>query len=208
MKIYPLLFGLMIVSAPSFAQEEVINTMPNGDPVPHIYKLEDESVLPESNDVEPLNIELSEDEKSQENSTGIYDIEENKPMPELECSNPNLIRQVKDFIYNNINRVGTNSVVEKRNRILLVKNLHDFEDITGQELSGKDSFSASSVMAHLKINEGKEIYKLCKSSGNLSKEFANLYVVIYPYAKYYNVVVANLVTSTSNIERATFVYNW
>ena len=46
MKIYPLLFGLMIVSAPSFAQEEVINTMPNGDPVPHIYKLEDESVLP------------------------------------------------------------------------------------------------------------------------------------------------------------------
>ena len=76
------------------------------------------------------------------------------------------------------------------------------------DFSSNDVYSAASAVAYMKINEGKEIYKICRSTGNNDQEFADLFAVIYRSGNYYKVVVPNVMISTKDINKATFVYNW
>ena len=77
-----------------------------------------------------------------------------------------------------------------------------------KNLNSKDNYSAASIIAYLKINQDKEIYKICRSLGNDNKKFADLFAVIYRDGAYYQVVVPNMIISTNDIEKATFTYNW
>ena len=86
-----------------------------------------------------------------------------QPLPELDCSSPKLKRQVEDFIFKDLNKEGTNSVIEKRSRILSVRNLSHFIDVSDEKIDADKDFLAAASLAYLKINRQREIYKVCKS---------------------------------------------
>jgi hypothetical protein len=155
-------------------------------------------------EIVPLTKEMSEEEQAGANSYVLS----SQPLPELDCSSPKLKKQVEDFIFKDLNKEGTNSVIEKRARILSVRNLSHFIDVSDEKIDADKDFLAAASLAYLKINRQREIYKVCKSSDNKSNKLKNLYVIIYPYLQYYKVVVANLVITTDDIDNATFIYNW
>lgn len=191
-----LLIGLQ---TPVFAAEEVKDS--SDAPA-------EEIMFYSGSEVRPLEAEMSYEEKQQENNSDLEDIEEIREPVEIECNSPQLKKQVEDFIYENISQLSTNSTVEKRSRVLLVRNLQDFEEITEDEVDSKDSFTAASALAYLKINRRSSIDKICRSTGNRWNQFKNLYVIIYPYINYYKVVVANVMKSTESLDEATFIYEW
>ena len=155
-------------------------------------------------EIVPLTKEMSEEEQTGANSYVLS----SQSLPELDCSSPKLKKQVEDFIFEDLNKEGTNSVIEKRARILSVRNLSHFIDVSDEKIDADKDFLAAASLAYLKINRQREIYKVCKSSDNKSNKLKNLYVIIYPYLQYYKVVVANLVITTDDIDNATFIYNW
>ena len=169
---------------------------------------EEAEIFDDSVEIKPLTKELSATESSQENSTDLSDVDDGSPLSELLCADEKLKKQVENFIYSYINKESTGSVIEQRKRYLLARNLHDFIEVTNDKPSSKNNYLAASVISFLKINEVREIYKICRSSGNDNKKFADLYAVIYRDGGYYKIVVPNGINSTKNIDKATFVYNW
>ena len=128
-------------------------------------------------------------------------------LPELSCDNDNLRRQVALFIQNNT-KSEENSVKSRRSRLLMIKNMHSFEEISEEELENNKNFKLRAAVAHLRINENREIYKVCESKNNNIGQHDNIYIVIYPYLKYYKVVVTNLMNAPEKIDEVTFTYNW
>lgn len=169
---------------------------------------EEAEIFDDGTEIKPLTKELSATELQQENSTDLNNVDDNQPLPELLCSDERLKKQIENFVYTYINKEGTGSIIEQRNRYLLARNLHDFSEIEEKDFSSKDLYSAASAVAYLKINEGRKIYKICRSSENSDKKFADLFAVLYQSGGYYKIVIPNVMTSTENIEKATFVYNW
>lgn len=168
-----------------------------------------EDDLYDGTEVRPIEKGLSEEEQMQEGSTDLEVISDTETeLPNLSCDDPKLKEQVKTFIYNNLSKVATNSVIEKRSRVLLTKSLQEFKDVTNEEIDGSKNFAAASAVAYLRINSEHKISRICRSSGNDSKQFNDLYIIIYPYIRYYKVVVTNLMSSTEQMGDATFVYNW
>lgn len=159
-------------------------------------------------EIKPLEKELSAYEAEQENSTDLNNIDDGKPLPEILCTDKKLKKQVENFIYAYVNKESTGSIVEQRARYLLARNLHEFKETDENNLSAQDVYSVSSAVAYLKINEGREIYKICHSSGNNTKKFADLFAVIYRDGAYYKVVIPNIMVSTKKINNATFTYSW
>ncbi|MBR1825378.1 MAG: hypothetical protein IJ770_02205 [Alphaproteobacteria bacterium] len=158
-------------------------------------------------EIKPLAGTMSDAEKMQEENAGFEFNEDDKnSQPELLCSEPNLWKQVGEFIYKYVQNQSAKTVPERRAQLLLIRNLSRFEEIKEDAL--KNSFDASAAAMHLKMNEGREIYRMCVSKHNNSKRFEDVYVLIYPYITYYKVVVTNLAISPENLEDATFIYNW
>lgn len=179
------------------------------------FKIKKAGISPEieslnfSADIAPLEKDMAEDEKAEEKNSGFEQIREPDKMPEIACNLPQLKKQVEDFVYKNLTADPTSSVIEKRRRILAVRNLHDFEDMTEEKIDAKKDFSAAAAITYLRINENRQISRICRSSGNKDNEkLERLYAVIYPYTSYYKVVVPNLMTSVENIGEATFIFNW
>lgn len=189
--------------------EEVIHT--GYDQLGEIKSLvleKDEDDLYADPEIKPLNKEMSGEERSDKNNTDFTDLFGEKKLPELLCSDAKLKQQVEDFIYQNINKQETRSVVEKRLRVLLVKNLKDFAEITAEDITGKNKFEALAAVMELKVNRFTPIYKICASKGNDYSKFESVYVVIYAYQDYYKVVVSNLMPTPNRMDEATFIYNW
>lgn len=159
-------------------------------------------------EIKPLTKELSQEEASQENSSDLENVDFGQQLPELSCADEKLKKQVENFVYNYVNIEATNSVVEQRERYLLARNLHDFVQEDEKHLSSKETYAAASVVAYLKINKNREIHKVCRSFGNDSKKFEDLFAVIYRDGAYYQVVVPNVINSTKELDKATFTYNW
>ncbi len=202
-----LLFAMGIICSKTYANDGVEYTnFPSSINYEEMTPDEDEFYA--GTDIRPIEKEMSEEEQSQPNSTDVNFIEEDDKLPELKCSDTKLKKQVESFIYNYINKINTNSVIEKRDRLLLVRNLHDFSQVSEDDISGKENYTTMSLLAHLKINEHRTIYRICKSVDNKSKNFKNLYVIIYQYLNYYKVVVPNLISTPQQIEDATFTYSW
>ena len=169
----------------------------------------EDDVFDTSADIKPLTVRMSESERQQENSSDLDYIEEDFQLPDLPCDSKNLKQQVENFILNSLQEKSVRSVVQKRERILMVRNMPDFEDVTDQKIDAKQDFNAASADAFLRINEHREIKHICKSSNEAAENnFKNVYVIIYPYLNFYKIVVTNLMTSTENLDNASFIYNW
>ncbi|MBQ8481495.1 MAG: hypothetical protein IJ532_03060 [Alphaproteobacteria bacterium] len=158
-------------------------------------------------EVLPMNIQLSEEEKQQDPSADFDYIDSEYEMPELPCNNEKLTKEVARFIRDNT-EVEENSVKSRRSRILLIKNLHNFNEINESDLSGKDNFKTKAALMYLRINRSQEISRVCESKNNTFGKYSNVYLIIYPYMKYYKVVVTNLISIPEKMDEATFVHNW
>lgn len=189
--------------------EEVIRYGSVTNEIPQVELKKEDDVFDTSADVKPLAVRMSESERQQENSSDLDYIEDDFQLPDLPCDSKNLKQQVEGFILNSLKEKSVRSVVQKRERILMVKNMPDFEDVTGQKIDAKKDFYAASADAFLRINEHREIKHICKSSNaDAENNFKDVYVIIYPYLNFYKIVVTNLMTSTENLDNATFIYNW
>lgn len=189
--------------------EQVIHT--GYDQLGEIKELvleKDEDDLYADSAIQPLDKEMSGEERQGENNSDFTDLFGDKKLPELLCSNAGLKKQVEDFIYQNINKQETRSVVEKRLRVLLVKNLKDFVEITPEDIAGKNKFEALAAVMELKVNRSTPIYRICASKGNDYSKFESVYVVIYADQDYYKVIVSNLMPTPNRMDEATFIYNW
>ena len=176
--------------------------------MPEIKELpEEEDDLYSGAEVKPMVAKISEAEKQQDLSTDMDYVDKEFVLPELSCDNDNLRRQVALFIQNNT-KAEENSVKSRRSRLLMIKNMHSFEEISEEELENNKNFKLRAVVAHLRINENREIYKVCESKNNNIGQHDNIYIVIYPYLKYYKVVVTNLMNTAEKIDEVTFMYNW
>ena len=159
-------------------------------------------------EIKPLTKVLSPEEASSELSSDLDDVDYGQKLPELSCDNERLKKQIENFVFSYVSRDGANSVIEQREQYLLARNIHDFVQINDSDLDSKNNYSASLAVAFLKINANKEIYKICRSSGNNSNKFAELFAIIYRQGAYYQIVVPNVINSTKDIEKATFTFNW
>ncbi len=178
---------------------EVIENVPAENSEPQADELTDDT------SVKPLETHLSESEKMQEENSDLNYIANETPRPDLLCDDKDLFKQVKDFIFTSEQIKPTNSVHEKRSRILLVNNLHQFEEVTKDALRG--NFEASAALANLRINENREIHRICASYNNKSKKFKDIYIIIYPYLDRYKVVVTNIILLPEKMDDATFIFN-
>lgn len=159
-------------------------------------------------EIKPLAGKLDRTETLQENSTDLTVLDTSQVPEDLDCSDPRLKKQVENFIYKNISKTATNSVPQRRARLLLVRHMHDFSEITADDIDDKKEFYASGTLAYLKISRHRQIYKICRSRNNLSRDMKNITVILYPFVGYYHVVVANLVAVPENVDDATFIFNW
>jgi len=165
-----------------------------------------EDELYDGAEIRPMEKTLSTEEKQQENSSDLDYLDNSTQRPELLCSNERLLQQVKDFIFKFEQKTPTNSVQERRARILLVKNLNPFIEVSEPDI--KENFEASAAVINLKINEKREIYRICASKDNESKKYKDTYIIIYPYINYYKIAVTNLAALPENLNDATFIFNW
>lgn len=181
----------------------------DGLTIPYSELQKQDDVFDASAEVKPLTSELSQKEQQQEDSSDLNYIDEQSELPDLPCNSPNLKKQIAAFIYNNLKQQTTFSVVELRKRNLMVKNLSEFQDVTDDKIDSSKYFVAAATDAYLRINQHREIKHICKSfNQDASKQFNDLYVIIYPFLNFYKIVVTNLMNSTEDLEKATFIYNW
>lgn len=200
-------FGSLIFAATAQETAENTETALQSDaaenmPAENIEPQADELI--DDTSVKPLETRLSESEKMQEESSDLNYIADETPRPDLLCEDENLFKQIKDFIFASEQEKPTNSVHEKRSRILLVNNLHPFAEVTQDALRG--NFEASAALANLRINENREIHRICASYDNQSKKFKDTYVIIYPYLDRYKVVVTNIMLLPEKMDDATFIF--
>lgn len=186
-------FCFYAVIAAAMAQETAENTM------------DEPEVLSDDTAIKPLETHLSEAEKMQEESSDLNYIADETPRPDLLCDDEDLFRQTKDFIFSSEQKKPTSSVHEKRARILLVNNLHRFHEVDKEALRGH--FEASAALANLRINQGREVHRICASLDNKSKKFKDIYLIIYPYLDRYKVIVTNIMLLPEKMDDATFIFN-
>ena len=153
------LFALITLSVLGFIlncqAEDVSEIMRDGyvtKEIPEIELKAEDDVLDASTEVKPLTTRMSKSEQMQESNSDLDYIEEDVPLPDLPCDSPNLKKQVEAFMLNNLNMYATNSVIEKRNRILMLKNLPDFVDVTGENNRTMIFFSKHSHTLHQGTN--------------------------------------------------------
>ncbi len=158
-------------------------------------------------EIVPLKKSLSAEESMLEDSSDLSVID-SQPLTALNCNNPKLKEQVEQFIYKNINQKDTNSVLEKRRRLLMVRNMADFEEIDIEQIDSKADFETLAALAYMKINKHIEINKICRSQQNRNDKFKNIYAVLYTVAGYYKVVVTNLMPVADKMNEATFIFTW
>ena len=180
-----------------------------GGKVPMVELKPEDDVFNADTNINELEMQMSEIERQQENRSDLDYIDDELKQPDLPCDSPKLKKQVESFIMNSLNQTSAYSVAERRHRILMVRNLADFEDVSSEKIDGKKYYEAASAAAFLRINQKREIKHICVSKNtNEAEKFKTLYILIYPYLNYYKVVVANLVVSTDRLDDASFIYNW
>ena len=126
----------ILLTSPVMAEEAGENTAVNADNMAAVEKNSDaaksvDNGLDINTDIQPLKAEMSENEKSQ--TSDIFAADDNE-MTELKCDDARLKKQIVDFVFHTISKNPTTSVLENRSRVLLVRNMHDFQEIDPQLL--------------------------------------------------------------------------
>lgn len=214
-----LFFGTFLVTTPSAAQEAEVSTPEDAVAIENLVQYDDDKTLyvpaiqeltPEEDDlydggeIKPLRGTLSQTEKMQKG--GGFEDDDEPRLPELLCSDEKLRQQVGRFVYDFVNKQPKRTVPGRRSQVLLIKNMNAFQEIKDTDL--KKNFEASAALMYLRMNENREIYKICVSKDNDNKNYRNLNIIIYPFLNFYKVVVTNLISAPENMDDATFIYNW
>ncbi|MBO6289329.1 MAG: hypothetical protein J6N45_03280 [Alphaproteobacteria bacterium] len=203
------IFGLLIILTASGAKAHDASIEDDNMDMPKIIELpEAEDTLYGGAEVVPFSKELSVNESAQENSSDLEIIDTSDMPDSLDCSDKRLKQQMAGFIYKNINKKATNSIPEKRRRLLLARHIADFTEISEDDADLRKNVNVASALAYLKINMRRQIYKICKSSHNESNDLEDIYAIIYPFAGYYKVVAANLVEVPERLDDSTFIFSW
>lgn len=173
--------------------------------VPNVKALTaEEDDLYDGSDIKPLRGTLSQAEKTQKG--GGFEDDDEPRLPDLQCSDEKLREQVGKFVYEFSGRQIKNTVPARREQILMIRNMKTFEEV--QEADIKKNFEASAALIYLKMNENREIYRICVSKNNSNRNFKDFYIILYPYLNFYKVVVTNLISAPEHMNEATFIYNW
>ncbi|MBR1601572.1 MAG: hypothetical protein IJ677_08365 [Alphaproteobacteria bacterium] len=176
--------------------------------MPKIKELDEkDDDLYSGEEVLPMNIQLSEEEKQQDLSLDFDYIDSEYELPDLSCDNEKLTKEVARFIQDNTD-VEENSVISRRNRLLLVKNLNKFSEISEDDISNQDNFKTKATLMYLRINRNQTIHKICVSKNNRFGKYNNIFLVIYPYLKYYKIVVTNMISIPEKMDNSTFIHSW
>lgn len=158
-------------------------------------------------EIKPLEKDLSDAERQQENNE-TFDSYTPRQNADLACDNEKLLPQVENFIYQKINAQETSSVAQKRERLLLVRNMNAFAEVDEHNINADKHFMTAAILTSLKINQKRKVSKICRSTHNRSAKFGEIDVIIYPFAQYYKVVVTNLVPAVEKMDEGTFIFNW
>lgn len=201
------LFFLAVINPLASQAQAVVEYDMTKPPIVPLSAEEDD--LYTGSDIIPLTKELSITESAQENSSGLNVMDDTDTPEALACTDERLKKQVERFIYKNINKKETNSAIEKRKRLLLVRNMADFTEVGEDDKNLKKNFDIAAAVAYLKINQHRKIHKICRSAHNESTDgLEDIYIAVYPFAGYYKIVVANLVPTPEQVDEATFIFSW
>ncbi len=180
-----------------------------GRTIPFAEMKEDADEFYAGVEIKPLEAKLDKSEMQNEGSSDLEYVENKTELPDLPCDDKKLKKQIERFIYYKLSEDKNMKLIERRNNLLLARNLQDFVDVGDETIDSKNNYSTVAISSYLRINEGRKIKHICRSSGNVGNDrFENLYIIIYPYLNYYKVVIPNLVSIPEDKDDATFIYNW
>lgn len=105
-----------------------------------------------------------------------------------ECQNPRLLQKVLEKIASFYRQNPSNSIIDKRRQTLMLKNLHNFQEVDIASFDPKENFAVSDQIISYKINKGlkEEQMRLCRSSYPRP-----IYLLIYPHNNFYTVEIIN-----------------
>ena len=144
-----------------------------------------------ANDVSSI-VENIDQDKNIEQDVIAYEIKkEIHPLPT--CDDEKLMQKTKEFIENYYKQNINNSVIERRKRYFILRNLNNFTKENIANYKTEKSRPVSDVVAEVKVNENiiEENMLLCKNQ-NLNKYINSIYLLVYPYNNRYKVFLLNL----------------
>lgn len=113
------------------------------------------------------------------------------PLPS--CNDEKLIKKTKEFIENYYKQIVNNSVIMRRKKYFILKDLNKFTKENIANYKTEKSRPVSDVIAELKVNENiiEENILLCKSQSE-NRYVENIYILAHPYNSGYKVFLLNL----------------
>lgn len=120
-----------------------------------------------------------------------------------ECSSPLLLEKVLNLAEKQFYQGPTPSTIGQREKVLLMKNIKSFEEISAKGFPPEEDFNVANALITLKINRkiATEDITLCRQVGR-----GNLYLIYYPYQDNYKVHIVNLSSPDKQNEGITFIY--
>lgn len=119
------------------------------------------------------------------------------------CDDADLLEAVRREISQYVEKQTQGSIVEKRNRNLILKYLDTFTEKDVENFENKENYLVADRMIMLKLNQHviSENMRLCISGGKKP-----VYLLIYPEDFRYNVEIINLARSGNEQDQLTFLY--
>lgn len=113
------------------------------------------------------------------------------PLPT--CDDEKLIKNTKEFIENYYKQIVNNSVIVRRKRHFILKDLDKFTKENVANYKTEKSRPVSDVIAELKVNENiiEENMLLCKKQ-SINKHVDSIYLLAHPHNNGYKVYLLNL----------------
>ncbi|MBP3686740.1 MAG: hypothetical protein J6J35_00065 [Alphaproteobacteria bacterium] len=187
-----LLFFLMLMSLPAFADEAAVST--------------EAAVAEVVKEVKDLPSALTSQAEPKPEEAIVYTVEK-KLIPLPECNSPKLLTSAKEHIATFLQKASTNSTLFRRRRHFILKSLDAFttENIADYKTSAQSP--VSDIIADLKMNSGvlEENMRLCKNE-NIYRSESPLFLLIWPEEGKYKVRVINLSDKRYVDLETSFVY--
>ena len=137
-------------------------------------------------------VENIDPDKNIEQDVITYEIKkEILPLPT--CDDEKLMQKTKEFIENYYKQNINKSVIERRKRYFILRNLNNFTKENIANYKTEKSRPVSDIIAELKVNENiiEENMLLCKNQ-DINKYVDSIYLLVYPHKNGYKVFLLNL----------------
>ena len=120
-----------------------------------------------------------------------------------QCNNKVILQKVLDKIKSYQASKPVNSLVEKRARVLSLKNLTEFSEVVIEDYKHSQGLFIADEIVMVKINKGikESDMSLCKDNSD------RVFLLIYPEKESYRVEILNFVPPTGNPNNFFVTYN-